>query len=181
MRRRQSEVEEHRTGEWEFRLQYKRISRMYLRLKAPDATIFVTAPYGTSLSEVEQFILRNREWIRQQKQKQVRMEQKPVRLYETGETVYVWGKAYELLLLHDQDMVRQLCGTDAAEALKKHGIPVNPACILNRSGEKPSETETEELVRGFWDRYERCIPTWLPPLLPKGGLVEIEAIASKQA
>ena len=34
------------------------------------------------------------------------------------------------------------------EALKKHGIPVNPACILNRSGEKPSETETEELVRG---------------------------------
>ena len=33
------------------------------------------------------------------------------------------------------------------EALKKHGIPLNTAYILNRSGEKPSETETEELVR----------------------------------
>ena len=33
------------------------------------------------------------------------------------------------------------------EALEKHGIPANPVYILNRSGEKPSETETEELVR----------------------------------
>ena len=33
------------------------------------------------------------------------------------------------------------------EALKKHGIEPNPAFILNRAGKKPSETETEELVR----------------------------------
>ncbi len=33
------------------------------------------------------------------------------------------------------------------EALKKHGITPNPAYILNRAGKKPSETETEELVR----------------------------------
>ena len=34
------------------------------------------------------------------------------------------------------------------EALEKHGITVNPVYILNRAGERPSETETEELVRG---------------------------------
>ena len=34
-----------------------------------------------------------------------------------------------------------------------------------------SLTDTEELLRGFWDRYESCIPAWLPPLLPQGGLV----------
>ncbi len=34
------------------------------------------------------------------------------------------------------------------EALEKHGISLDPAYILNRAGKKPSETETEELVRG---------------------------------
>ena len=33
------------------------------------------------------------------------------------------------------------------EALRKHGIEPNPAYILNRAGQKSSETETEELVR----------------------------------
>ncbi len=33
------------------------------------------------------------------------------------------------------------------EALKKHGIEPNPAYIVNRAGQKASETETEELVR----------------------------------
>lgn len=34
-----------------------------------------------------------------------------------------------------------------------------------------SLTDTKDLVRSFWDRYEDCIPAWLPPLLPQGGLV----------
>ena len=33
------------------------------------------------------------------------------------------------------------------QALKEHGIEPNPAYILHRAGQKPSETETEELVR----------------------------------
>ena len=102
-------------------LQYKTIRRMYLRLKGPEAKVFVTAPYHTALSEVEQFISHNMEWIELQRKKRRQMVQKPVRRYETGETLYVWGKAYELLLLHDVDMVRQLCGSDAAEALQQHG------------------------------------------------------------
>ena len=34
-----------------------------------------------------------------------------------------------------------------------------------------SLTDTEELLRSFWDKYEGDIPAWLPPLLPRGGLV----------
>ena len=49
-------------------------------------------------------------------------------------------------------------------------------CELTRFKEEfhrylSSLTDTEALVERFWDRYERCIPTWLPPLLPRGGLV----------
>ena len=68
MRRRPSEVEEHQIGEIEYLLQYKRIRRMYLRLKPQETKVFVSAPYHTSLSEVEQFVIRNREWIRRQQQ-----------------------------------------------------------------------------------------------------------------
>ena len=122
MRRRPSEVEEHQIGEIEYLLQYKRIRRMYLRLRPQEAKVFVTAPYHTPLSEVEQFVSRNREWIRRQQQKQEQMIPKPVHYYVTGEQVYVWGKAYELLVLTDQEMVHQLCGEEAAEALQKHGM-----------------------------------------------------------
>ena len=49
-------------------------------------------------------------------------------------------------------------------------------CSLTRFKEEfhrylASLTDTEELLRSFWDRYEGDIPAWLPPLLPRGGLV----------
>ncbi len=49
-------------------------------------------------------------------------------------------------------------------------------CSLKRFKEEfhrylRSLTDTEELIERFWDRYESCIPAWLPPLLPQGGLV----------
>ena len=50
------------------------------------------------------------------------------------------------------------------------------SCSLKRFKEEfhrylASLTDTEELIRSFWDRYESDIPAWLPPLLPRGGLV----------
>ena len=153
MRRRQSEVEEHRLGETEYLLQYKRIRRMYLRLKMPDAKIFVTAPYYTSLPEVEQFIAGNMDWIERQRKRQEQMVPKPVRHFESGETLYVWGKAYELLLLTDPDMVRQMCGEEAAGALLKH----NMAAV---------KIENSKLMlscpAGFDEaKRERCLDAWM--------------------
>ena len=153
MRRRPSEVEEHQIGEIEYLLQYKRIRRMYLRLKPQEAKVFVSAPYCTPLSEVEQFVFRNREWIRRQQQKQEQMVPKPVRHYVTGEQVYVWGKAYELLVLTDLEMVRQLCGEEAAEALQKHGMAAvkieNTKLLLAC----PADFDTS--------RREQCLDLWL--------------------
>ena len=108
MRRRPSDVEEHRVDEVEYLLQYKGIRRMYLRLKMPEGKVSVTAPYRTKLSEVEQFIRNNLGWISRQRKKLEQAQQKPERRYVTGEQVYVWGKIYELLVLTDPEMVRQL-------------------------------------------------------------------------
>ena len=153
MIRRESEIKEYRLGNVEYLLQYKTIRRMYLRLKGPEAKVFVTAPYHTALSEVEQFISHNLAWIERQKKRRMQMVQKPVRRYETGETVYVWGKAYELLLLHDVDMVRQLCGEKPAELLQN-----NAAASVKIANTKlllacPKVFDTT--------KREQCIDLWL--------------------
>ena len=153
MIRRESEIKERRLGDLEYLLQYKTIRRMYLRLKGPDAKVFVTAPYHTALSEVEQFISNNREWIELQKNKQAQVVQKPVHRYETGETVYVWGKAFELLLLHDLDMVRQLCGEKSAEALQKHAVATVKIANTKLLLACPEAFDAA--------RREQCIDLWL--------------------
>ncbi len=153
MGRRPGKVEEHQIGEIEYQLQFKRIRRMYLRLRAQEEKVFVTAPYTATLSEVEQFVSRNREWIRRQKQKQAQLVPRPVRSYVTGEQVYVWGKAYELLVLTDPDMVRQLCGEEAVEALQKQGMATvkieNKKIMLAC----PAELDTA--------KREQCLDLWL--------------------
>ena len=155
MRLRPSEIEEHQIGEIEYLLQYKRIRRMYLRLKPQESKVFVTAPYRTPLSEVEQFVSRNREWIRRQKEKQEQMAPKPVRQYVTGEEVYVWGKAYELLVLTDPEMVRQLCGEEAADALLKHhmaSVKLENAKLLLACPSGFDEAKREQCI----DRWGTC-------------------------
>lgn len=153
MIRRKSEIKEYRLGNIEYLLQYKTIRRMYLRLKGPEARVFVTAPYHTTRSEVEQFISNNVTWIELQKDKQAEMIQKPVRRYETGEVVYVWGKAFELLLLHDLGMVRQLCGEKAAEALQRHTMATVKIANNKLLLACPEEFDTA--------RREQCIDLWL--------------------
>ena len=49
-------------------------------------------------------------------------------------------------------------------------------CSLRRFKEEfhrylASLEDTEALVEAFWDRYGGLLPAWLPPLLPRGGLV----------
>lgn len=153
MKRRQSEVEEHRLGELAYLLQYKRIRRMYLRLKAPDGKVFITAPYYTSLSEIEQFISANLGWIEKQRKKREQLLRKPVHRFETGETVYVWGTAYELLILTDPDMVRQLCGQEAAEMMQRHQMASVKTENRKLMLACPAEFDTE--------RRKQCLEAWL--------------------
>jgi len=126
---------------------------MYLRLKMPGGRVLVTAPYATPLPEVERFVTCNLGWIEKQRKKQEAGNTVPVHHYESGETIYVWGQAYELLVLTDEDMVRQLCGEEAAESLREHAI----AAV---------KTENSKLMLACpagYDaaRREHCLDLWL--------------------
>ena len=126
---------------------------MYLRLKAPESSVFVTAPFRTPLPEVERFIDSNLGWIERQRKKMKELQQRPVHRYVTGEQVYVWGKAYELLVLTDPEMVRQLCGEEAAQALQKHGMAAVSIANTKLMLACPADFDTA--------KREQCLDLWL--------------------
>lgn len=151
--RRPDTVEKHQLGDLSYSLQYKPISRVNLRLKPPEGKVMITAPYGVSLDSIEAFISRNMNWIsRQQKRLEQQPRQEP-HAYVSGETIYVWGKPYELLLVTDARLARELCGQEAAELLEQE-------CLAS------VKLENQKLMLvcpAAFDRIrrERCLEDWL--------------------
>lgn len=153
LRRRASTVEKHQLGDISYSLQYKPISRVNLRLKPPEGKVMVTAPYGVTLTSIEAFLSRNMPWIIRQRK---RLEQQPKRMehaYVSGEMVYVWGKPYELLLLTDIYLVRELCGQEAAVLLERYGMPSVKLEDRKLILACPAEFDTKE--------REKCLESWL--------------------
>lgn len=77
----------------------KKIKNMYLRVLPPDGSISVSAPHLASEKAIRQFVQRKLPWIRE-KQQQVRSRKRtePYQLIN-GETHYIWGRAYRLLIV----------------------------------------------------------------------------------
>ena len=81
------------------KLWFKLVKNITLRIKE-DGSIFLTAPVGMSLSEVQQFLESREQWLRQQLQRmlQAQSQQKQEQKYSMGELpfdgqhVWLWGK-----------------------------------------------------------------------------------------
>lgn len=80
------------------KLWFKLVKNITLRIKE-DGSIFLTAPIGMSLSEVQQFLESREQWLRQQLQRmlQAQSQQKQEQKYSMGELpfdgqhVWLWG------------------------------------------------------------------------------------------
>ena len=81
------------------KLWFKLVKNITLRIKE-DGSIFLTAPVGMSLSEVQQFLESREQWLRQKLQLvlQAQSQQKQEQKYSMGELpfdgqhVWLWGK-----------------------------------------------------------------------------------------
>lgn len=80
-------------------LTYKPVRRINLRIKVPEGKVMVSAPLTVSLATVEEFVRKNRDWIHQQMEKLNLTGIRQERRYVTGETYYVWGRKYELVVV----------------------------------------------------------------------------------
>lgn len=151
--RRPGTIERHQLDGLSYSLQYKPISRVNLRLKPSEGNVVITAPYGVSLESIEAFIRRNKAWISRQRKRLAQQPKKEPCAYVSGETVYVWGKPYELLLVTDARLARELCGLEAADLLaREHMASVH---VENQTLILACPAEFDRTQR------ERCLETWL--------------------
>ncbi len=79
-------------------LERKRIKNMYMRILPPDGRVAVSAPMRMREEEIERFIRSKLAWIRLQQDKMKNRNTHQEQEYETGEKIYLWGKAYLLIV-----------------------------------------------------------------------------------
>lgn len=79
-------------------VQRKRIKNMHLHVK-PDGRVFITAPLYLHETEIEKFARVNALWIKDSLKKYENIPKLKERLYETGETVFIFGKEYKFVFI----------------------------------------------------------------------------------
>lgn len=92
-----------RADDYVIRVEYKRIKNMYLRVLPPDGRVQISAPLGTTDARLYAFVRERRAWIDKQRLLCIQ----PLRLYETGESLPLWGEELPLTVCIGRGGVRR--------------------------------------------------------------------------
>ena len=86
----------------------KRIKNMYLRVAPSDGRVLLTAPLHMPDADIQAFARARLAWVR--KHQSAFLQQSPADCrYETGQTLYLWGEAYPLMVLPATGRLRVTC------------------------------------------------------------------------
>lgn len=77
-------------------LQRKKIKNLHLYVLPPDGKVRVSAPLRLSGERIAEFVSSKLDWIHRQQAKLADKPQVPVPVYQTGETVFLFGKPFPL-------------------------------------------------------------------------------------
>ncbi|MPM28005.1 hypothetical protein SDC9_74522 [bioreactor metagenome] len=77
-------------------VQKKKIKNMHLYVLPPDGRVLVTAPKRLTATEIAAFVHSKLDWIHKQQDRIAGLPRPVPQRYETGETLFVWGKPYLL-------------------------------------------------------------------------------------
>lgn len=78
----------------------KNIKNMHLSVLPPDGKVRVSAPETLSDESIVMFVRTKVGWIKKQQEKFEQQPRQSERQYVSGETLYVWGRQYFLLVEH---------------------------------------------------------------------------------
>lgn len=99
----------------------KNIKHIHLYVKPPDGHVLVTAPRAMSDAALERFITTKADWLTAHVAKYAARPQPVPHVYQTGETLFVWGRPCRLqvhsgaraaVVLHG-DLLMLVCRADA--------------------------------------------------------------------
>ena len=80
----------------EIHIEKKSIRNMYIRISPPDGLVKITAPRNMPQYKIEAFARQRMAWIRTHKEKYSVQKE---RSFNDGETLFLWGKAYTIVLI----------------------------------------------------------------------------------
>ena len=80
-------------------VQKKRIKNMHLYVKPPYGHVVISAPLRVPNKAIELFARSNLPWVRRQIKRFQEQPRAAKRQYVSGETVYLWGVAYGLVVI----------------------------------------------------------------------------------
>ena len=137
------------------------LKNLYVRINPPDGTVVVSAPMRITEDSIKQFVLRKMPEITQVREKMIAQERQSKREYVSGESCYLWGKAYMLQVVFEGS---------------RYKIERTPNKIIMKAPVGATE-ENREKTMTEWYRSElkRVLPLILIRLEEKIG-VEISAI-----
>ena len=97
----------------------KNIKNMHLYVKPPKGNVTVSAPLTMSDEAIERFVRTKSSWIKKQINKFDNQLRQSEREYVSGETLYVWGKQYYLLIEYNNKNSIVLSGDKAVLTARK--------------------------------------------------------------
>ena len=150
----------------------KKIKNMHLYVKPPDGHVSVSAPETMSDAAIERFVRTKLSWIKRQTQSFDQQPRQSKREYVSGETLYLWGKQYFLLVEYGNKNDVDLRGDSVILRVRKgsaanhRGNVINEwyrkrlkeeiTKILPKWEEKTGITATEWKVRYMTSRWGSC-------------------------
>ena len=87
-------------GEIDVLVYKKNIKNMHLYVLPPDGVIRVSVPVAVADDTIRLFVISKIGWIKKQREKFKNQARQSAREYIDGESVYVWGKRYRLMIRH---------------------------------------------------------------------------------
>lgn len=127
----------------------KNIKNMHLYVKPPKGNVTVSAPISMSDEEIERFLRTKTNWIKNQIIRFQKQPSQSEREYISGETLYVWGKAYCL---------RVECGS------KNSLVLFGDKVVMTTSQYKSTAAQRKGFIREW---YRELLKIEVVRLLPK--------------
>lgn len=130
-------------------IEKKNIKNMHLYVKPPLGKVSVSAPMNVSDKSIENFIRINIGWIKKQQEKYRNQPRMTARQYVSGETYYIWGKQYFLIVNDSQKRFFKIDGNNILLGFS------NTTMVDQRE-----KYVREELRKILKIQLDRLIPKW---------------------
>lgn len=111
---------------------YKRMRRIYLRVRSSSGPVQVSVPFRLSQEAVRAFIRAQIPWIEQQQTRHLLREQIPVPTYGDGELLMLWGRRYAIERVEHKTPAVSIAENRIRLRLPAHTAPADCARLLDR-------------------------------------------------